>query len=277
LLGTQQGVPMDAGIKDFRKLERKTLLEDWGAQPLRSFLRPSFLKEPAFGNLIVLCRLSGDQPASSSPWAWKRDNNRPWLRSYKDAPMSSIKMAFPTRELLVRPIDLLRLDLITVGGAVYLVYLYYISAASSLLLLPPLVVFIVRTILLWRNTSQRYDSEVSQLLLDSTEASGSNVLLQLANSAEQQLSKELCIAFFFAHQMRETGGIGLEEAQAFAEYFVRDEFAYDSKIELRSAFETLQSWGIVQQSGTLGGERFVTSSDLRQTVEFLRDRWKDWG
>lgn len=251
-----------------RRLERRTLMEDWSAQPLRSLLRDSALKEPAFGSLVVLYRRAASDRAT----------NPLQLRMYRDTPMASIKMALPEKELLVRPLDLLRLDLTTLAGALYLVFVsFFQDGFDPWLTLPALFVFVTRTALYYSNTQQRYQSETSEMLLESTEASGGSVLLHLAYSAEAQVFKEVSLAFFFAYQLRATAGVGAAEASAFAEFFVQDELGHQCALDLQEAFDRLLDLGLVQRETRADGPPLYHAVDLGKAAEKLRKRWDALG
>jgi len=248
---------------------------------LRSLLRSSTVREPAFSNLMVLYRKKSLQQVDGyEPTRRRNDQNivegtsqaAIRLRSYKNTLIASIKMVIPEKELLIRPLDLLKLDLITLSGALYLAYLYISTGRLDLLAtLPPLIVFLARTFLIYSNTSQRYQNEVSQQLLDAIDASDSSACLQVVDSAEAQFFKEISLAFFFAYFLDRSGGVGSQEAAAFAGYLLEEEFGYQVSVDLSDAFAKLREIGLIKLQGP-DYALCLALADLKEACALLQDR-----
>jgi len=164
-----------------------------------SLLQPATLQEPQFQELLVAYRLQepmgGDElwPSSSVQAPLQRPI---YIRRFWDVPMKDIKLALPREAWRVRgrPLDMIKLDLITLFGSIGVVS--QLLGPRSYFALFPLVVLIVRTYLGHRRTRVYHASVTSSMLFDRCLDKDRALAQQLPRAAEEQVFSECALAYW---------------------------------------------------------------------------------
>lgn len=171
-----------------------------------SILEPAVLQEPQFQEILVAYRLQ--EPASDghhllqglrrSPPPVKPAPQRPiFVRRFVEVPMKDIKLVFPPEAWRVRgrPLDMIKLDLITLAGCLGVVS-RIIGASSGYLVLTPLLLLLIRTILGHNRMRVYCKSVTSSLLFDRCLDKDAALMRQLPDAADAQVFAECALAFW---------------------------------------------------------------------------------
>lgn len=162
---------------------------------LRSFFAPVRLQEPQFQEVLVAYRSQDSEK--------RRRFSRPapqreiMVRRYREVDMKDIKLVMPFEAWNVRgrPVEMIRLDLITVIGCLGVAARLRVEARLSLLLVP-LTFFVVRTILGYRRIQVRHKYVTSSMLFDRCVDKDAAVMRMLPEEAEDQVCANCALAFW---------------------------------------------------------------------------------
>jgi len=122
---------------------------------------------------------------------------------YEQIPIADIKVVFPSSKLTIRPLDALRLDLVSIIaliGASLSTKLADLTDIQAIIAdgvkIISLAAIIFRVVSGYKRVYDRYQLFVSQTLKDKTLASGFDVLRFLLDESAEQKTKELLMVYF---------------------------------------------------------------------------------
>jgi hypothetical protein len=172
------------------------------------------------------------------------------LRILTDVPMAYWQAVYPDKLLQFKPLDGLRVDLITVVGLIaVLAQIRYESRLLEFLTLIPVVVTAVRSVLGYRRMSTRYENLVNDMIATKTIAQDEAAIDSLAASAAAQQFAAAAIAYSVV--LRDASGEGLTAGE------IRDsgEAALIAgghvgvRFDAQAALSTLSMVGMVEVAG----------------------------
>lgn len=206
--------------------------------------------EPTFSQLLVVHR------RVRRPAWWRRAlpaRGPVRLRVFREIPVASWQVVHPARVLQWRPLDLLRLDLFGIGGAVAaLAQARTGSPLLGLLALASLSLWATRLVLGYVRMGDRYKSIVAQLLQERTVASEEGGVEYVAAAAGLQRWKLAAIAYVLLLRAERGGMLDEDSLAGAAEALLRTELAAVSvRFDTTAALSELRRFGLLLEARRL--------------------------
>ncbi|GMH42130.1 hypothetical protein BSKO_10049 [Bryopsis sp. KO-2023] len=267
-------------------VERFTLTDAVGSAfasgNVADFFSRAELKEPTFERLVVVYRynkkpgridalkkiFSESQPDAPQPTPREEIQ----IRVYDGIPMPIWKAVFPEKLLQFRPLDNIRLDLVTLIGLVAVgAQAKYDSVLLEIATFASVVVYLVRVFLGYKRMFDRFDSFVNELLSRKTLAGQEGAIVYLASSAALQQFKHCALAYSLMicrNKALSTKALGNE-----VEKMLREE-GLQVRFESQDALSQLLRLGLVSIT-RIGAEDFYTAVDPKIGIKRITKHWDD--
>ncbi|GMH42128.1 hypothetical protein BSKO_10047 [Bryopsis sp. KO-2023] len=267
-------------------VERFTLTDAVGSAfasgNVADFFSRAELKEPTFERLVVVYRynkkpgridalkkiFSESQPDAPQPTPREEIQ----IRVYDGIPMPIWKAVFPEKLLQFRPLDNIRLDLVTLIGLVAVgAQAKYDSVLLEIATFASVVVYLVRVFLGYKRMFDRFDSFVNELLSRKTLAGQEGAIVYLASSAALQQFKHCALAYSLMicrNKALSTKALGNE-----VEKMLREE-GLQVRFESQDALSQLLRLGLVSIT-RIGAEDFYTAIDPKIGIKRITKHWDD--
>eukprot|EP00466_Bigelowiella_natans_P014942 jgi/Bigna1/66758/fgenesh1_pg.2_\ len=203
--------------------------------------------------------------ATSSSSSSNNNNNRRHvtrLRVYEQIPIADIKVVFPSSKLTIRPLDALRLDLVSIIaliGASLSTKLADLTDIQAIIAdgvkIISLAAIIFRVVSGYKRVYDRYQLFVSQTLKDKTLASGFDVLRFLLDESAEQKTKELLMRAGQndSSPLSAQSGLTRDEIEGLCEEFCSRRFPDEQPSISKHVGETLEELeelGIINAAAT---------------------------
>ncbi|XP_031391336.1 uncharacterized protein LOC116203644 isoform X2 [Punica granatum] len=232
----------------------------------------SILQEAAFQELMLLyIKEMNEKDVSAESGVGLQ------LKIYKSIPIPDLPVIFPYKKLYFRIIDSVRLDVATLLGLLAYIINYKFEDIRSAILfdaiaITALIVFAIRVVLGYKQTSDRYQLLVNKTLYEKTEASGFGSVHFLLDASEQQKFKEAILAYAILlrannSQMNCRQRIGDE-----CERFVYNMFKQQVDMPVDKALETLLRLGLATETYA-NGSTSLQAIPCPKACQALKERW----
>lgn len=237
----------------------------------KTMWQPTQLQEPQFQEILVVYRLQ--EPSANGLFGEAPQRPLPQrsihVRRFTEVPMKDIKMVLPQEAWRVRgrPLDMIKLDLITLFGVCSVVS-RLMGRTHGFFALVPIVVLLLQTFLRQRRIRVYHNSVTSSMLFDRCLDKDAALMRLLPDSAEAQIFAECALAYWAIIDLTGNAdaaevGVQVEDVQRHATKALRGMIADAGLPEagVWPSFERglgrLEQWGLVQRephAGELGGD-----------------------
>jgi hypothetical protein len=181
------------------------------------------------------------------------------LRILSDIPMAYWQAVYPDKLLQFKPLDGLRVDLITVIGAIaVLAQIRYESRLLEFLTLIPVIITAVRSVLGYQRMSTRYENLVNDMIASKTIAQDEAVVDSLAASAAQQQFAAAAVAYAVLLRDAGDGGLMLAEVRERGEAALVGAGHGGVRFDARAGLLTLSELGMIEAAEK--GQRSLVDS-----------------
>eukprot|EP00210_Caulerpa_lentillifera_P005836 g5580.t1 len=239
------------------------------------------LQEPTFERLIVVYRYQEKKSAlkqlktklslGDSPKLEGRKKIQ--IRIYSDIPIPIWKAVVPAKLLQFRPLDALRLDLITIIGLASLgAHAKFASLIFDIVTITTLVVYGIRVIMGYKKMYDRYENFLNDLLRKRTIAGQEGALAYLAKSASLHQFKQSALAYAVLSSSKQA--LRTEEITKKIHkrvHHLEERIEFDTE----DALYELRRLGLVRLSYVAGyGETFIALDPVHAQIK-IKEHWNN--
>ncbi|XP_056160395.1 uncharacterized protein LOC115686996 isoform X2 [Syzygium oleosum] len=214
-------------------------------------LSQSTLQEAAFQELVLLYT----EDVNESDVQGESEFKSLQVKIYERIPIPDLLVIFPHKRLSFRIIDTVRLDIATVLGLLAYIINYkfedIVSSPSAIFLdaiaISALFIFLIRVVLGYKQTRDRYQLLVNRTLYEKTLASGFGSVHFLLDASEQQQYKEAILAYAILLKANQDQVNARQCIGDKCEKFMYDTFKVQVDMPVDKAMDTLMRLGLVSE------------------------------
>ncbi|KAK3428485.1 hypothetical protein EUGRSUZ_E00011 [Eucalyptus grandis] len=237
-------------------------------------LSQSILQEAAFQELVLLY----NEEVNESDVQGESESLQ--VKIYEKIPIPDLPVIFPHKRLSFRIIDTVRLDIATVVGLLAYIINYkfedILSSPSAIFLdaiaISALVIFLIRVVLGYNQTRERYQLLVNRTLYEKTLASGFGSVHFLLDASEQQQYKEALLAYAILLKANQNQIDARQCIGDKCEKFMYDTFKVKVDMPVDKAMDTLMRLGLVSERH-INGSASLQAIPCVKAYGALKVRW----
>ncbi|XP_048132664.1 uncharacterized protein LOC115753521 [Rhodamnia argentea] len=239
-------------------------------------LSQSTLQEAAFQELVLLYT----EEANDSDVQGESEFKSLQVKIYERIPIPDLPVVFPHKRLSFRIIDTVRLDIATVLGLLAYIINYkfedIVSSPSAIFLdaiaISALVIFLIRVVLGYKQTRDRYQLLVNKTLYEKTLASGFGSVHFLLDASEQQQYKEAILAYAILLEANQDQVNARPCIGDRCEKFMYNTFKVKVDMPVDKATDTLMRFGLVRERH-INGRASLQAIPCVEAYGALKVRW----
>ncbi|GAB5354521.1 hypothetical protein AAMO2058_000125600 [Amorphochlora amoebiformis] len=277
-----------------RYLSRVAIADVLAPGVFSTLFRPAVLEEPTYRQVFVLYRDSpGLSPNPAKPDGSPEEASSIHLQAFSQIPIADVKVVFPSSKLTIRPLDALKLDILSlfalIGASLSTrfadltdIQAFIADAVRAI----SLAAILFRIISGYKRVYDRYQLFVSRTLKDKTLAVGFEAIRFLIDEAVEQRTKELTTVF--ALIAADPNGITRSKLVQVLEDFTISAFPDEDphiSSHIDEILDQLVTLGVVHkypsqegrmlEDDTVVYEDMYRSLESRSVIHRLKNRWGD--
>lgn len=214
------------------------------ASILTTLIRRSTLKEPAFGQVVVVWQAQKVQPNSRAPLE---------LRAYRDVPIANLEAVLPSTRLVFRPADALRLDLVTFVSIIsaFFVTQRFTTLPTRLVASVAVALATLKSVFSYSNALARYDLRTASFRAQKLSVRGDEVHRSIALEAASQRARRAGMLLRWLTSRPGDGAPTLAQLEAESPAMIsawtgrEDDLARNNAVNLKDAAAQLERLGLV--------------------------------